>query len=245
MRLVVQALYDFREAAADLFENETDKAADKGEDATREALDILGVSKVPIRLYGKIDYKRARFIFLPEFALRQALFVDSKAEKTGGDLRLQIAQTSMRIWHDRSNGTGTIDEQGTLPTILTAAGERLLTTTLFVKYVYLDLNSAKSRHKLLQIKVAALPSGLLQDRYNPSPQVHLWKVGPSSPQNNEEFRARMSFPRLAARCPWRQQVIPMAPAPFIWENGGYITPPSQADAVAEEEAALDEMDEAN
>lgn len=111
MRMVVQALLDFRGTAAELFRSETDKAADKGEDATREALDTLGVSKVPVRLFGKIDYKRARFLFLPEYSLRQALFVDSKAEKSGQDIRLQIAQTSMRIWHERSDGSGTIDEQ--------------------------------------------------------------------------------------------------------------------------------------
>ncbi|HEX9198567.1 MAG TPA: SfiI family type II restriction endonuclease [Acidobacteriaceae bacterium] len=242
MRLVVQALYDFRETAAEIFQNETDKAADKGEDATRDALDTLGVSKVPVRLFGKIDYKRARFIFHPEYALRQALFVDSKAEKQGLDIRLQIAQTSLRIWHDRSDGSGTIDEQGTLPRVLIANGQELLTTTIFVKYVYRDLQD--SRHQLLQIKVAALPNGFLQNRYNPSPQIHLWKVGPNSPQNDEDFRARMSFSRLAMRCPWRQQIIPMVPELFTWENGGYVTPPSQPIVAAAEEAALEQMESA-
>ncbi len=242
MRLVVQALSDFRATAADLFELETDKPADKGEDATREALDSISVSKVPVRLYGRIDYKRARYVFHPDYALRQALFVDSKAEKSASDLRLQIAQTSMRIWHDRTDGRGTIDEQGSLPRVLSAGGYDLLTTTIFVKYVYRDLDPVQSRHKLLQIKVAALPNGFLQSRYNPSPQIHIWKVGPNSPQREEDFRTRMSFPRLAARCPWRQQIIPMAPALFVWEDRGYITPPSQPEEIVEEEAALDEVD---
>ena len=38
----------------------------------------------PIRLLGKIDYKRATYLFQPEYAIRQTLFVDSKAEKRSG-----------------------------------------------------------------------------------------------------------------------------------------------------------------
>jgi hypothetical protein len=34
-------------------------------------------------VYGNVDYKRARYIILPEEIIRQALFVDSKAEKEG------------------------------------------------------------------------------------------------------------------------------------------------------------------
>lgn len=126
--------------------------------------------------------------------------------------------------------------------MLSANGQELLTTTIFVKYVYRDLGA--SRHELLQIKIAALPSGFLQSRYNPSPHIHIWKVGPNSPQNEEDFRARMSFSRLAVRCPWRQQVIPMAPTAFEWENSGYVTPPSQPVVAAAEEAALERLDEA-
>ena len=41
LRLVVQAIYDFREAAEEIFNAESDLVADIGEDITREALDKL------------------------------------------------------------------------------------------------------------------------------------------------------------------------------------------------------------
>jgi hypothetical protein len=59
----------------------------------------MGVSRIDERLFGKIDYKRARYYFRPDFAVRQALLVDSKAEKVEGQgtATLQTTQTSMRI----------------------------------------------------------------------------------------------------------------------------------------------------
>ncbi len=84
LRLVVQAVYDFRATAEEIFKFENDLVADIGEDLTREALDKLGVSKIDQRLFGKIDYKKARYLFQPDFAIKQALFVDSKAEKVSG-----------------------------------------------------------------------------------------------------------------------------------------------------------------
>src|SRR5436309_16071605 len=95
MRLVTQAVYEFRLTAAEIFAREKDLAQDIAEDITREALDRLGVSRMDLRLFGKIDYKRARYVFHPEYAVRQALFVDSKAEKESGTATLQTAQTSL------------------------------------------------------------------------------------------------------------------------------------------------------
>jgi hypothetical protein len=99
LRLVSQALYEFRATAALIFQRERDLAADIGEDITREALDRMGVSKMDARLFGKIDYKRARYIFNRDYAVRQALFVDSKAEKESGQgtATLQMSQVSMRV----------------------------------------------------------------------------------------------------------------------------------------------------
>ena len=107
-RLVTQAIVDFREEATAIFGRERDLPQDFAEDITREALDTLGVSRIPQRLYGKIDYKRARYVFHPGYALRQALFVDSKAEKMSGaaTATLQTAQTSMRIMHVRQAPAG-------------------------------------------------------------------------------------------------------------------------------------------
>src|SRR5437588_5648132 len=135
LRLVTQAIYDFRDTAARIFENERDLVADIGEDITREALDRMGVSRIDERLYGKIDYKRARYVFHPEYAIKQALFVDSKAEKISGrdTARLQTAQTSLRIRHMRQGQA--IDEMGTLPQII---NNQYLTTTIFVKYNYIQ-----------------------------------------------------------------------------------------------------------
>jgi len=62
IRLVTQALCDFREVAADIFRRERDLAQDIAEDITREALDRIGVSKIDTRLFGKMDYKRARYV---------------------------------------------------------------------------------------------------------------------------------------------------------------------------------------
>lgn len=45
-RLITQALFEFRQEAANIFAVETDLAQDIAEDITREALDRLGVSRV-------------------------------------------------------------------------------------------------------------------------------------------------------------------------------------------------------
>lgn len=59
LRMVVQAIYDYRESAAEIFREDSDLVADIGEDITREALDRMGMSKIDQRLFGKIDYKQA------------------------------------------------------------------------------------------------------------------------------------------------------------------------------------------
>ena len=118
LRLVVQAVCDFRETAAEIFKYESDLVADIGEDITREALDKLGVSKIDQRLYGKIDYKKARYVFHPDFAIKQALFVDSKAEKNSGrgTATLQTSQLSLVVRQIRANKH--IEVQGKLPCII-------------------------------------------------------------------------------------------------------------------------------
>ena len=105
LRLVTQALYDYRAVAQEIFRAERDLVADIGEDITREALDALGMSKIDQRLFGKIDYKRACYLFHPDYALKQALFVDSKAEKVvgHGTATLQTSQFSMTVRQFRAN----------------------------------------------------------------------------------------------------------------------------------------------
>ena len=146
LRLVTQAVYEYRDATLEIFREEGDLVADIGEDVTREALDRLGMSKIDQRLFGKVDYKRARYLFHPEYAIKQALFVDSKAEKVSGagTATLQISQLSMTVRQIRSGRK--INEPGKLPQVLLLKGERYITTTLFVKYNYDDTSTSMLNH---------------------------------------------------------------------------------------------------
>lgn len=219
LRLVVQAMYDFRETAQEIFLKEKDKPDGKAEDATREALDSVGVSRIPVRLFGKTDYKRARYVFDPHFAVKQALLVDSKAEK-GSDTsaRINITQTSMTVRQIRKGKP--VSMGGLLPVVLDASGARFLTTTIFVKYGYRDLGDLK--HSISRLTLAALPNGMLQERYNPSTVDGIWIAGPDAPSRGEKFRTRLGFSRLKEKCGWRVQHIPMAPDPFVWSEGTHF-----------------------
>lgn len=121
--MVTQAIYDFREDAIEIFAGEYDLVADIGEDITREALDRQGMPTIPVRLFGKIDYKRATYLFHPDYAVRQALFVDSKAEKTEGarTATIQTSQTSMRIRQVRQRQP--VDVPGDVDSIAVVRGD--------------------------------------------------------------------------------------------------------------------------
>ncbi len=213
LRLVVQAIFEYREVAAEIFKEEGDLVADIGENVTREALDRLGMSRIDQRLFGKVDYKRARYLFHPEYAVKQALFVDSKAEKVAGQTTatLQTSQFSMLVRQIRAGQQ--IEVSGKLPSILILRGEPYITTTLFVKYNYDEENGA---HALKTVTIAAVPNGFLQERYNPTPNDTIWMAGRDSPQRGEEFRVRLSFARLKQKARWRVQQISMPPASFSW-----------------------------
>lgn len=214
LRLVVQALLDYREVAAEIFKEESDLVADIGEDITREALDRMGMAKIDQRLFGKIDYKRARYVFHPEFAVKQALFVDSKAEKVEGQrtATLQTSQFSMIVRQIRAEHS--IEVHGTLPKVLTAKGHEFITTTIFVKYNY---DSNGSNNILQSIIVAAVPNGFLQDKYNPTPEDTIWLAGRNAPSRGEAFRVRLSFARLKQKARWRVQHISLA-GQFSWDE---------------------------
>lgn len=214
LRLVVQAIYDYRKEATAIFQAEKDQVADIGEDITREALDRLGVPRVHQRLFGKMDYKRACYLFHPQFAVKQALLVDSKAEHISGEATatLQTAQTSLIIRHIRAGEL--VSVQGKLPQVLTLNGEQFITTTIFVKYSYSDSHEV---HVLERITVAALPNGMLQERYNPNEQDTIWRAGRNAPSRGEEFRVRLNFSLLKQKSCWRVQHIPVDPLPFVWE----------------------------
>lgn len=193
LRFVTQAIYQYRNDAAEIFQAEDDLVADIGEDITREALDRLGTSSSNQRLWGKIAYKRARYLFHSDYAIKQALFVDSKAEKMSGQLTatLQTSQFSLSVRQMRFHHN--IEIRGKLPVILEVKGEKFITTTIFVKYNYADIGA---RHELKSITIAALPNGMLQDKYNKDCRDTIWLAGRNAPSRGEEFRVRVSFPKL-------------------------------------------------
>lgn len=213
LRMVTQAIFDYRILAQEIFKAETDSAADIGEDITREAVERLGMPKIDQRLFGKVDYKRACYLFHPDYALKQALFIDSKAEKISGQgtATLQISQLSMVVKQVRFNRN--IEVPGRLPTILNLKGEAYLTTTLFVKYNYTHQDNV---HILSSITIAAVPNGMLQNRYNPSSNETIWIAGRNAPTLDEEFRVRLSFSRLKQKATWRVQKISLLPDEFSW-----------------------------
>lgn len=212
LRLVVQAIYDYRDTIAEIFRIESDLVADIGEDLTREALDSLGVSKINQRLFGKIDYKKARYIFHPDFAIKQALFVDSKAEKKSGSktATLQTSQLSLTVKQIRSNKR--IEIPGKLPCII---DNSFITTTIFVKYNYFEQDNNKI---LDSITIAALPNGFLQDFYNPTVEETIFIAGRNAPSRGEEFRVRLSFDRLKKKSKWRVQSIHLPTNDFHWDE---------------------------
>ncbi len=218
LRLVVQAVYSFASEAADIFANEIDDVQDIAEDITREAMDRIGTSIIPVRLFGTIDYKRARFLFSPDFSLRQALFVDSKAEKIEGQrtVTIQTSQTSMRIRQIRTGAT--VDVAGTLPSVYRDRNQdTYLTTTVFVKYNYQERQD--HRNELQSISVLCLPNGMLQDAYNPDASAGFWLAGRNAPSRGEDFRVRIGLRQLKALANWRVQSIQVAPeAAFHWED---------------------------
>ena len=216
LRLVVQALYDYRFNAEQIFRIESDLVADIGEDITREAIDKMGLPRIDRQLFGKIDYKRACYLFHPDYAIKQALFVDSKAEKVSGQgtATLQISQISMTVRQIRSGRI--VMEQGCLPFVATLDHEAYITTTIFVKYNYIAIADAPNR--LNSITVAAVPNGMLQATYNPHENDTIFVAGRNAPTLGEEFRVRLSFARLKDKARWRVQMIPMAPHPFVWDG---------------------------
>ena len=209
-------MYEFRLTAAEIFSREKDLAQDIAEDITREALDRLGVSRMDLRLFGKIDHKRARDVFHPEYAVREALFVDSKAEKEQGTATLQTAQTSMRIRHIRSHEP--VDEPGELPVIVESEKGNCITTSMVVKFHYTDTPVTR----LLGIIVAAVPNGMLQDFYNPTQTDSIWRTGRNAPSRGEVFRVRLVLEKLRAKSKWRVQMIPVPNIPAAPEPGPTI-----------------------
>ncbi|MDR3158370.1 MAG: BglI family type II restriction endonuclease [Zoogloeaceae bacterium] len=203
LRWLTQATLDFGFEAHEIFYYSPDKVKDIAEDITRDIVDRLAGYNISCRIFGTVDYKKARYIILPNQIVRQALFVDSKAEKSNANATLQITQTSLEIRQKRSGKE--IREQGGLPAIYTHEGKQFLSSTLFLHYHYDD--DGDKRHLLNDIIVCCVPNGMLQDRYNPTSEEGFWKAGRNAPSRGEDFRVRVSFNKLRERASWRVQKI--------------------------------------
>jgi hypothetical protein len=216
-RLVCQAILDFAGVAKEQFALAKDLAGTVGEDVTRDAMETMGLSRRPTaRLIGKIDYKRAVYYFSPDYWIRQALFVDSKAEKKSHtSVQIQISQTSL---HVRMIMRGTVtDEPGRLDTVLLVGGEPYLVTTIFVKYDY-EVDQ-QGNNTLNNIFIVCLPNGILQAKYNLDAQRSIWNVGRHAPTLGEEFRVRISLKKLKSLAKWRVQRIHVTPTiAFTWDG---------------------------
>ena len=126
---------------------------------------------------------------------------------------VQTGQTSLKIKQWR--GGTKVEESGGLPPVLELRGHSYMVTTVFVKYNYRQKQTGGN--DLVNITVACLPNGLLQNTYNPDAEDTIWLVGRNAPSRGEVFRVRISFPRLKEKANWRVQRIQMLPAPhFLW-----------------------------
>lgn len=203
MALVVQALTDYRADAVTIFKEEPDQPQDIAEDVTREAIDSMGVSEIHDRLYGKADVKKAIYAFLPEPA-EVALMLDAKAEKKNGDktATIQMSQTSMRVKMIREGEV--VDEPGKLEQVIQRENRTYQVITIIAKFVY---EEAGDGQRLCRIIVACIPNGLLQDKYNPTPDDTIWLVGRNAPTLGEDFRVRLSYEKLREKAAWRVQEI--------------------------------------
>ena len=203
MAMVVQAVRDYRKQAEIIFREETDLPQDIAEDVTREALEAMGVSGISERLYGKVDYKKAVYAFLPA-AHPVALMLDAKAEKPNGDrtATIQMSRTSMTVRMRRSGKV--MEENGKLEKTISRGERELNVVTVIAKYVYEEL---KTGRRLRRIIAACIPNGRLQDKYNPSVDDTIWMAGRNAPSLGEDFRVRLSYKKLKLKADWRVKEI--------------------------------------
>lgn len=198
MRWMYQAVLDFGFTTWDIFRQSTDNVQNVAEDITRELLDSLSGYKINQRIYGNVDYRKARYVLLPNQTFREALFVDSKGEKERNTGTMQMSQLSMRVKQHR--GGQLIDEPGLLSRISDYNGLQFLTTTMLLHYHYQD--DAVGNHFLESVTLAAVPNGALQALYNPDADDSIWLAGRNAPTLGEDFRVRLSFNKLKEKTSW-------------------------------------------
>lgn len=203
LRWIFQAVHDFGIEAREIFLKSPDSVKDIAEDITRELLDRLPGFNMQQRVYGTVDYKKARYVILPEQTTRQALFIDSKAEKENRSATIQMSQTSLNVRQKRL--ATEVNEKGSLPEISRYEGKNYLTTTCLIHFMYHDDN--EGIHHLNEVTIAAIPNGKLQKKYNPGSNDGIWLAGRNAPTLGEDFRVRVSFSKLEAKASWRVQTL--------------------------------------
>lgn len=203
LELVVQAITDYSAQALTIFREETDLPQDIAEDITREALEAMGVSAISERLYGKVDYKKAIYAFLPS-PQPVALMLDTKAEKSNGDrtATIQMSQTSMTVRMRRSGRT--IEEPGRLDQVIRRGGRDMQVVTIVANYAYTEDNLSRNLDRII---VSCVPNGALQDRYNSTVDDTIWLAGRNAPTLGEDFRVRLSYQKLQEKASWRVREI--------------------------------------
>lgn len=202
LRSLFLAAKDFGFDAFDIFEQSSDDQKDIAEDITREMLERLGGYRVEKRILGNVDYRKTRYVVLTEYATRQALFVDSKAEKSASSATLQMSQLSLGVYQVRDGID--VAEKGAIQPISNHGGLAFISTTLLAHYYY-EQSSPGKPNRLIQLTLAAIPNGRLQNRYNPSCEDSIWIAGRNAPSRGEDFRVRLSFNRLSIKAGWRVQ----------------------------------------
>lgn len=203
LRWIFQAVLDFGMEAHEIFLKSPDSVKDIAEDITRELLDRLSGFNVQQRVYGTVDYKKARYVILPDETVRQALSIDSKAEKENRSATIQMSQTS--LWVRQKRAGAEVNEKGFLPEISEYGGKNYLTTTCLIHFMYDDDDNGI--HHLREVTIAAIPNGKLQDRYNPNADDGIWLAGRNAPTLGEDFRVRVSFSKLKDKASWRIQAL--------------------------------------
>ena len=212
--MVVRALKDHMFNAVRIFREENDKPQDIAEDVTRKALDEMNLPKINIRLYGKVDIKKAIYVFLPHEiptapsylmpvdppdAIPVALMLDAKAEKADETtVTIQMAQTSMHV--KMMHGGKLVDKKGLLEATMGQEGRILQTVAIIVKYIYSERESGFALKKIIAI---CIPNGRLQEKYNPDAKHTIWGPGRDAPTRGEEFRVRVKLRELKKITPWR------------------------------------------
>lgn len=210
LRLAFQSLVWFAPQAWDIFDRSPDDPQDIAEDITREAIGVFKGFSINERLFGTIDYKQARWLPMPFGLVPQALMVDSKAKRAYENARLdlQMSQVSMDVFL----GSKEAPLQPLLKTAMDLRFEggivkKAITSVVTAHYSYDIKPAGQVGNRLQRVIVAAVPNGLLKERYSPSRERTVFGVGKQSSGRGEDPRVRIYYSMLRSFAAWRVQEV--------------------------------------